>query len=104
LGWRLDFEPNGRVKATSMFYPKLPKRKDSDKDGGVDEEEGSSFILFDGEQGTMKVSGGPQSQFAKEIRGLIEFWVDGRGQVPCLLAAMTLEFYERYGIEGTEKG
>jgi len=100
LGWRLDFEPNGRVKATSMFYPKLGKGKDSSGDGEADEEEGSSFILFDGEQGTMKVSGGPQSKFAKEIRGLIEFWVDGRGQVPCLLAAMTLEFYERYGIEG----
>lgn len=100
LGWRLDFEPNGRVKATSMFYPKPPKRKDSSEDGGVDEVEGSSFILFDGEQGTMKVSGGPQSQFAKEIRSQIEFWVDGRGQVPCLLAAMTLEFYEKYGIEG----
>jgi hypothetical protein len=86
-----------------MFYPKHPKRKDGGEDGDIDEEEGSSFILFDGEQGTMKVSGGPQSQFAKEIRGLIEFWVDGRGQVPCLLAAMTLEFYERYEIEGVPR-
>ena len=32
-----------------------------------------------------------------EIRGLIEFWVDGKGQVPCFLAAMTLEFWEKYG-------
>jgi len=27
---------------------------------------------------------------------LIEFWVDGKGQVPCFLAAMTLEFYDKY--------
>ena len=43
----------------------------------------------------MKVSGGPQSVFAGEIKGLIEFWVEGRKEVPCFLAACTLEFYER---------
>ena len=43
----------------------------------------------------MKVSGGPNSIFAGEIRPLIEFWVDGRKEVPCFLAALTLEFYER---------
>ncbi|RDI81838.1 hypothetical protein Vi05172_g8293 [Venturia inaequalis] len=89
LGWKLEFQPNGRVKATSMFHP-----------GTVNEEEGEegNFIVFDGENATMKVSGGTDSAFAREIRGLIDFWVDGRGQVPCFLAAMTLEFYDRYGI------
>jgi len=85
LGWKLDFMPNGRVKATSILYPSLVNNGE--------EEENS--IVFDGENGTMKVSGGPQSVFAGEIKGLIEFWVEGRKEIPCFLAACTLEFYER---------
>jgi len=86
LGWRLDFEPNGRVRATSTLYPTHVNAEG--------EEEGNS-IVFDGEAGTMKVSGGPRSVFAGEIKGLIEFWVEGRKEIPCFLAACTLEFYER---------
>ncbi|KAF2402503.1 mitotic spindle assembly checkpoint protein-like protein MAD1 [Trichodelitschia bisporula] len=86
IGWKLDFMPNGRVKATSMYYPSASDDAEAD----------DNYIIFDGEAGTMKVSGGPQSEFAREIRGLIEFWVDTKGQVPCFLAAMTLEFFERY--------
>ena len=86
LGWKLDFMPNGRVKATSILYP-------SQVTGDGEEVENS--IVFDGENGTMKVSGGPQSVFAGEIKGLIEFWVEGRKEIPCFLAAMTLEFYDR---------
>lgn len=85
LGWRLDFMPNGRVKATSILHPTT----------FVDGEQQENSIVFDGEAGTMKVSGGPQSLFAKEIRGQIEFWVEGRKEIPCFLAACTLEFYER---------
>ncbi|EON63832.1 hypothetical protein W97_03060 [Coniosporium apollinis CBS 100218] len=82
LGYKMDFMPNGRVRVTSVFYP--------------GEEEGENSIVFDGENGTMKVSGGPKSEFAGEIRELIEFWVEGRKDIPCFLAAMTLEFYERF--------
>lgn len=42
----------------------------------------------------MKVSGGPKSLFAMKIRDQIKFWVTERGEIPCLLAALTLEFYE----------
>ncbi len=87
LGWKLDFMPNGRVRVSSMFYPGT----DDDEDGSGS----SNSIVFDGENGTMKVSGGPQSVFAGEIRDLIAFWVEGRKEIPCFLAAMTLEFYER---------
>jgi mitotic spindle assembly checkpoint protein MAD1 len=86
LGWKLDFQPNGRVKATSILYPSRVNEEG-------EEEENS--IVFDGENGTMKVSGGPRSLFAMEIKGLIEFWVEGRKEIPCFLAACTLEFYER---------
>lgn len=82
LGWKLDFMPNGRVRVTSMFYP-------------GDQETGENSIVFDGENGTMKVSGGEQSAFANEIRDLITFWVEERKEIPCFLAAMTLEFWER---------
>lgn len=81
LGWKMDFMPNGRVRVTSMFYP--------------GEEDDENSIVFDGENGTMKVSGGPKSAFALEIKDLIEFWVEGRKDIPCFLAAMTLEFYDR---------
>jgi mitotic spindle assembly checkpoint protein MAD1 len=73
-----------------MFHPGNKGKK-----GDEDEDEGN-FIVFDGENATMKVSGGVKSEFAREIRGLVDFWVEGRGQVPCLLAAMTLEFFDRY--------
>lgn len=86
LGWRVVFQPNGRFKVTSILYP-----SHVNEDG--EEEENS--ILFDGEKGTMKVSGGEKSVFANEIRPNIEFWVDGRKEIPCFLAACTLEFYER---------
>lgn len=86
LGWKLDFMPNGRVKATSILYP---------SHFGPDGDEEENSITFDGENGTMKVSGGPKSVFAGEIRQAVEFWVEGRNEIPCLLAALTLEFYER---------
>ncbi|OQO11626.1 hypothetical protein B0A48_03353 [Cryoendolithus antarcticus] len=86
LGWKLDFQPNGRVKCTSILYPTHM---------GAEGEEVENSITFDGEQGTMKVSGGPKSVFAGEIRESVEFWVEGRREVPGLLAALTLEFYEK---------
>lgn len=85
LGWKLDFMPNGRVKASSILYPSSI----------VDGEEEENSITFDGENGTMKISGGPKSLFAQEIQGHLDFWVEGRKEVPCFLAACTLEFYER---------
>lgn len=85
LGWKLDFMPNGRVKCTSILYPTQY----------ADGEEVENSIVFDGENGTMKVSGGPQSAFAGEIREMIEFWVEGRKEIPCFLAALTLEFYDK---------
>ncbi|KAF3010668.1 coiled-coil domain-containing protein mad1 [Curvularia kusanoi] len=81
LGWKLDFMPNGRVKVSSMYKPA--------------DEEGENSIVFDGENGTMKVSGGEESVFAGEIRDQIVYWVEGRKEIPCFLAALTLEFWER---------
>jgi mitotic spindle assembly checkpoint protein MAD1 len=80
LGWKLDFMPNGRVKVTSMFKPA--------------DDDAENSIVFDGENGTMKVSGGERSAFAEAIRDQIVYWVEGRKEIPCFLAALTLEFWE----------
>lgn len=111
LGYEVDFQPNGRVKVTSIFHR-------PDFYGGVD-----TGIIFDGEQGmqhralfesvhcsrgskfkdtvshhligTMKLCGGPNSQFAREIKNQLKFYVEERKEIPCFLAALTMEGYEK---------
>lgn len=100
LGYKLDFLPNGRVRVTSMFHlsPAYrhgdPGASDSSGPGSMGSGEENS-IIFDGENGTMKISGGPNSLFAMEIKPLIKFWVEERKDIPCFLAAMTLDFYDK---------
>lgn len=101
LGFKLDFLPNGRVRVTSMFHLSAAYRHgdpgaspDSRGPGSMGNGEESS-IIFDGENGTMKISGGPNSLFAMEIKPLIKFWVEERKDIPCFLAAMTLDFYDK---------
>ncbi|KAE8153878.1 M protein repeat protein [Aspergillus avenaceus] len=100
LGFKLDFLPNGRVRVTSMFHLSPAYRhgdgdvSDSHGPGSMGNGEENS-IIFDGENGTMKISGGPNSLFAMEIRPLIKFWVEERKDIPCFLAAMTLDFYDK---------
>ena len=88
LGWKMDVMPNGRFRMTSIFNPGL--EEDEDDGGG-----GGNSLIFDGETGIFKVSGGMESEFAKEIRPLIRFWVEERKEIPAFLAALTLEFYEQ---------
>ncbi|KAM0491328.1 hypothetical protein ACHAP8_010709 [Fusarium lateritium] len=83
LGWTVTFIPNGKMRVESTFYPSQ-----------TDENENS--IVFDGERGTMKVGGGPRSDFARKISDQIGFWVREKGCIPGFLAALTLEFYEEH--------
>lgn len=101
LGFKLDFLPNGRVRVTSMFHLSPAYRHgdpaasaDSSGAGSMGNGEENS-IVFDGEKGTMKISGGPNSLFAMEIKHLVKFWVEERKDIPCFLAAMTLDFYDK---------
>ncbi|KAF4549028.1 putative mitotic checkpoint protein [Elsinoe fawcettii] len=87
LGWTVKFMPNGQLQLSSIYYP-----------SGINSETGEeeeNTILFDSQKSTMKVSGGTQSRFAEEIRDMVEFWIEGRREVPCFLAAASLEFWER---------
>ncbi|RDW89896.1 coiled-coil domain-containing protein MAD1 [Aspergillus mulundensis] len=101
LGFKLDFLPNGRVRVTSMFHLSSAYRHGEDGAGSDATGPGSmgngeeNSIIFDGENGTMKISGGPNSLFAMEIKHLIKFWVEERKDIPCFLAAMTLDFYDK---------
>jgi mitotic spindle assembly checkpoint protein MAD1 len=113
LGWKLEFQPNGRVRCTSLYWPRggAPSAEDADgkkkvgktsDDAGDEEEENS--ILFDGEAGTMKIldavesaTGADRGPFKAQVEPLVRYWMEGTGAgaVPCLLAQLTLEFYER---------
>ncbi|KAJ5753142.1 hypothetical protein N7520_010059 [Penicillium odoratum] len=101
LGYKLDILPNGRVRVTSMFHLSPEYRhgdpgasSDSRGPGSMGNGEENS-ILFDGENGSMKLSGGNNSLFAMEIKPLLKFWVQERKDIPCFLAAMTLDFYDK---------
>ena len=85
LGWKMEIMANGHFRMTSVYNPGV----------GDGEEGGGNYLIFDGEKGNMKIGGGPDSDFAREIRGLIRFWVEERNEVPLFLAAATLEFYEK---------
>lgn len=101
LGFKLDFLPNGRVRVTSMFHLSSAYRHGDGDDpsnsrgAGSMGDGGENSIVFDGENGTMKISGGPNSLFAMEIKHLIKFWVEERKDIPCFLAAMTLDLYDK---------
>lgn len=91
LGYKVNFLPNGKAKVSSMYYGRTHA---ADEDS--DEEDDEHYIVFDGDNGTMKISGGPDGAFGEEIRDLVNFWVKEKKQIPCFLAAMTLEFYEKF--------
>lgn len=78
LGYRLEFLADGRVKILSVFA-----------------ESGENALIFDGEGKTMQMGGGSGGRFANEFRNLVEFWCHERKEVPCFLAALTLELFER---------
>lgn len=96
LGYKVNFLPNGKAKVSSMYYGRAHDAGDDDED----EDNDDHYIIFDGDNGTMKISGGSDSPFAAEIKDLINFWVKEKKQIPCFLAAMTLEFYEKFTNKG----
>ena len=119
LGFKIDFLPNGKARITSTYH--VHRRRPADRNGDdretstdeaeeeVDDEEHANnhSIIFDGEEGTMKFSGGPNSPFAAEMRELVAFWLQVRRSVPCFLGAMTLELWEKSSraeaVEDVEK-
>lgn len=87
LGWRITFMPNGKAKVKSLFYGRAGEESD-------DEDE--NYIIFDGENGTMKISGGADGDFAREIKEQVDFWVKEKKEIPGFLAALTIQFHDEY--------
>ncbi|RMZ89161.1 hypothetical protein DV736_g3600, partial [Chaetothyriales sp. CBS 134916] len=73
LGWKINFLPNGKAKVSSVFYRR---------------------------QRTMKISGGAGGTFEAEIKEQVDFWVKERKEIPCFLAALTIQFHDEYESHG----
>jgi mitotic spindle assembly checkpoint protein MAD1 len=100
LGYHVHFLPNGKVRVNNIYYNRN-KRRNGNGEEDTEEDDAENSIMFDGEAGTMKISGGPNGAFAQEIKDLVKFWVQDRKEIPCFLAAMTLEFYDR-GVKASD--
>ena len=90
LGWKINFLPNGKAKVSSMFYG---KRDEAEMD---EDDDDAPFIIFDGEKGTMKISGGAGGTFEAEVKEQVDFWVKEKKEIPGFLAALTIQFYDEY--------
>ena len=97
LGWRMEMRGDGKVVLALVGRRRRGasgRNEDEDEDDGeMEGEEGEerSFV-FDGEKGTMKVSGGAESAFAREVKPFFREWVGGRerGWIPGLMASVLL--------------
>ena len=89
LGWKINFLPNGKAKVSSMFYGNSPQDPDL-------EDEDAHYIIFDGENGTMKISGGADGKFGREIKEPLDYWVKEKKEIPGFLAALTVQFHDEY--------
>lgn len=94
LGYRVTFNANGKVKVRSMYYK--PAGQDTEDDEEIPEEDREDYIEFDGDKGTMKIGGGKDGPFGQEIEEMVRYWVGQEQEIPALLAAMNLEFYEKF--------
>lgn len=88
LGWEITPMSSGRMRVKSLFNP-------GNNANSGDEGQGENSLIFDGDTGQFKVGTGPDSEFAREIRPLIQFWVEERKTIPLFLAAATMEFYDK---------
>ncbi len=95
LGWKMNFRPNGKF---AMSLNPATATGNGGGGGDGDEEDGDECcLIFDGEQGSMKIAGGSESPFGLYVRPMVREWVERRGCVPGLMASILLSRVE----EGT---
>ncbi|KAI5789704.1 spindle assembly checkpoint component Mad1 [Peziza echinospora] len=94
VGILFDFLPNGRVRVSSREWYD-PSAHGSSGEGDNSEDPG---IVFDGEQGTMRIS--PEG-FSRAIAPLVKLWAVERDDIPGLIAALTIGRSRETG-EGSE--
>ena len=103
LGWQIDFRPDGKFALSLLPAPpsstsssdKTPRGGGHDDGGDGSEDDGSGdgtreeeSLIFDGERGTMKVSGGTGSVFARKVKPAYGDWVQEKGSVPGFMAQL----------------
>ncbi|KAA1478539.1 hypothetical protein DENSPDRAFT_861875 [Dentipellis sp. KUC8613] len=84
MGVKLAFYPNGQVRVTSQYdlgasFVFQPERNPAASGGG-----GRMQLVVQGE-------GGPQ-----ELLQLMQYWVEQEQSIPCFLASLTLECYDKW--------
>ncbi|CAR29421.1 hypothetical protein ZYGR_0AD01030 [Zygosaccharomyces rouxii] len=72
LGFRLEFQQDGKVKIISCFKPERS-------------------LVVDLNQNTLKSN---LDRDIEDWESLLQLWVDQRGQIPCFLATITLKLWE----------
>jgi mitotic spindle assembly checkpoint protein MAD1 len=64
LGYHVHFLPNGKIRVKNIYYNKNKRKNDNGEEDTEDDTENS--IMFDGEAGTMKISGGLNGAFCHD--------------------------------------
>ena len=102
LGWTMEFRPNGKF-ALSLDTSRTNTNNGGAADPPTDNCSGSNHtlddggggeveetLIFDGENGTMKVAAGMDCAFARELRPLTREWVEQKRYIPGLMASVLL--------------
>ncbi|KAG8528204.1 uncharacterized protein KY384_007121 [Bacidia gigantensis] len=93
LGWRLQIRPNGKV-ALSLHKAYRDEGAEEAMGGEGGDGEVEETIIFDGDKGIMKVAGGMDSPFAREIMDFRAEWMEKKGYIPGLMASVLLRKVE----------
>lgn len=99
LGYLMDFQPDGRVKLTSMFYVDkssggIGVRTTSSNLGSGGNSGGFSFEFTsqEGDEGTMKFTGDKKNE--EWIRDKMGYFVETHGNIPAFLSSITMGLFE----------
>lgn len=76
LGYQIDLLPNKKINVKSAISDKV-------------------FTFLPDSRAKNKFVGLEEGDFTPEIENLITFWVKERGEIPCFLAALYLEMYDK---------
>lgn len=103
LGWSIEFRSDGKFALSLPPPPPPPPSSTADAGSKTnptagqatpDDDEDSSpperTLIFDGDRGTMKVSGGTGSVFAREVRPYYRDWVETRACIPGFMASLVV--------------
>lgn len=81
MGYQVDPQPNKKVRVKSIF--------------STDEDEALTFVPDPNSKTPKYVGIDDSSILTKEYENLVTFWVKERKDIPCFLAALTLELYDK---------